>query len=146
MANIGLMNRDGEQWVGYRVPDKDRLMFESLRKKWGMWFLRVSRQDDGSSMYWTMFNDGAYFPGSIVSIINDASTDANAAQMRRVIDQAWREAEEKSRTHPDMKLTDDLGKQRHEAIMKVPALLRQGARGRRVRPINAQGDQGCNRN
>ena len=120
---IGLMDRDGGQWIGYRVPDRDRQLFETLRKKWGMWFLRVSRQDDGSSLYWTMFNDGAFFPGSIVSIINDASEDADASQMRRVIDQAWREAEDKSRTRPDMKLSDDLGRQRHEAIMKVPSIL-----------------------
>lgn len=122
---IGLMSRNSEQWVGYRVSDKDRQMFESLRKKWGMWFLRVSRQDDGRSLYWTMFNDGAYFPGSLVNIINDASADANAGQMRRVIDDAWMDAEAKKKIHPDMMVSDGLDETRLASMLKIPAILEE---------------------
>jgi hypothetical protein len=122
---IGLIEPNGRQWVGYRVPNHNRELFESLRKKWGMWFLRVKRLDDGRSLYWTMFNDGGYFPGSLVSIIQEASPDANAAQMRDVFRQAWDDAEQKSKIRPDMLLASDLGRRLFDAISKIPTILEE---------------------
>jgi hypothetical protein len=70
-----------------------------------------------------MFNDGAYFPGSLVNIINDASPDATASQMRKVIEDAWIDTLDKRKTNPRLMVGEGLDDARLAAILRIPHVL-----------------------
>lgn len=86
---LGLVSDDGQQWIGYRVSDKDRELFESLRKKWGMWFLRVRRQSEEKDLWWTFFNDGTHFPGALITMIMDELQTKTADELCHDLNESW---------------------------------------------------------
>ena len=121
---IGLMLETGEQWVGYRVSEKDRLMFESLRKKGGMWFLRARRQDEEKDVYWLYFNDGGHFPGGIINMILEQAEKFTADELRASIQRAWDDTLKTLRVKAPQWLPETSRlKTQMERILRIPAIL-----------------------
>lgn len=80
-----------DPWVTYRVSEKDRLLFEGLKKKWGMWFLLTSEQSHPEAKSYTVFDDGQFWPGSIYEGL-DEFVQVSARKFRANLRSAWREA------------------------------------------------------
>jgi len=123
---IGLMLDSGEQWVGYRVSENDRLLFESLRKKWGMWFLRARRQDEEKDVYWLYFNDGGHFPGGIINMILEQAERFTADELRSSIQRAWEDTLKTLRAKAPQWLPETSRlKLQMERILRIPTLLEE---------------------
>jgi hypothetical protein len=59
-------------WLHYRVDATDRARFETLREKWGMWFLKVVRQGEEGSRWYAYFSDGGFpFHGDLPAQMDD---------------------------------------------------------------------------
>jgi hypothetical protein len=123
---LGLVTDTGDQWVGYRVSDKDRELFERLRKKWGMWFLRVRRQSEEKDLWWTFFNDGSHFPGALITRIMDVLEEKTAAELRDDLHAAWATTvnflKEKA---PHWIPEESRMKIQIERILRIPSLLEE---------------------
>lgn len=123
---LGLVTDSGQQWVGYRVPDKDRELFESLRNKWGMWFLRTIRQGDESGISWTFFNDGSHFPGAIIDMLVEQADKLTAHELIHGLNKACNQTVDLLLTkHPKWlpersKFMWQMGR-----IIKIPALMEE---------------------
>lgn len=123
---IGLVTDHGQQWVGYRVSDKDRQLFEMLRKKWGMWFLRVRRQSENKEVYWTFFNDGGHFPGSIITMLMSKVETFDADELRADLKRAWDQTVDVLKHKaPSWISESERLKFQLERIMRIPALLEE---------------------
>jgi hypothetical protein len=123
---IGLMMPDGRQWVGYRVPDKDRELFESLRKKWGMWFMRVRRQGEGRDAYFTFFEGGGWFPSSIVTELDRRVQEVDAETMRHSLLRAWKDTiDAVAKKYPSMVPDDETMRRRVATFSKIPTILEE---------------------
>jgi hypothetical protein len=121
---IGLVTDEGQQWIGYRVSPKDREVFETLRAKWGMWFLRVSCQGDSKDSYFTFFNDGGFFAGSVVTRLDEYVQSVNAANLREMLVRAWNDSLNLLRKKMPHALPggDEINR-RFAAISKIPSVL-----------------------
>lgn len=123
---IGLMTDEGQQWIGYRVSDKDRELFEMLRKKWGMWFLLVRRQGEKDNAYFTYFNSGGFFAGSVMVGMPKYVAELNAAQLREILIRSWQDTLNMVRKKmPAMMPDEDTIHQRFALITKIPAILEE---------------------
>lgn len=121
---IGLMTPEGQQWIGYRVSDKDRALFEMLRKKWGMWFLLVRRQGEKKSAYFTYFNDGGFFAGSVMTRMPEYVQEWDATEMREKLVQSWQDTLDSVRQkHPALVPDQDTIHKRFVLISKIPSIL-----------------------
>lgn len=123
---IGLVTPDGDQWIGYRVSDKDRELFESLRQKWGMWFLAVRRQGDKEDTSFTYFNDGGFFAGSIVGRMPEYVQIWDAVEMRQKLVKSWQETlEVVKKKNPFLFPDSDAIHTRFVLISKIPSILEE---------------------
>lgn len=121
---IGLMTDEGQQWVGYRVSEKDRVIFETLRKKWGMWFLRVRRQYEDKDHYWTFFNDGGFFFGSVMDKMPTYVQEVDAVELREMLVRSWQDTLNLIRKQSPALLPDqDTINRRFALITKIPSIL-----------------------
>lgn len=121
---VGLVMDNGQQWVGYRVSDKDRELFQMLQKKWGMWFLRVRRQSEEKDVYWTYFNDGGHFPGAIITMIMEKAEELSADELRGSIKNAWDQTLDFLRKKkPDWIPETGRLKFQMDRVMRIPAIL-----------------------
>jgi hypothetical protein len=124
---IGLMTDEGQQWVGYRVSDTDRALFEMLRKKWGMWFMRVRRQGDSEDFYITFFNDGGWHGGSVITRMDEYVQAVDARELQKMLLESWQDTVRmvmEKAPHLLPKNEDDLHN-RAIALSKIPALLEE---------------------
>lgn len=123
---IGLMTPEGQQWVGYRVSDKDRVIFETLRKKWGMWFLRVRRQYEDKDHYWTFFNDGGFFFGSVMERMPEYVQEVDATELREMLIRSWQDTLNLVRKqNPELLPSQDQIHTRFAALTKIPSILEE---------------------
>jgi hypothetical protein len=123
---IGLMMPDGRQWIGYRVSDKDRQQFEQLRQKWGMWFMRVRRQGEDRDAYFTFFNDGGFFAGSIVTQLDERVEEVNAQELRDNLLRAWKDTIDfVAEKYPKMLPAEDILRRRVAQLNKIPGILEE---------------------
>lgn len=122
---IGLVTDEGLQWIGYRVSDKDRELFEQLRKKWGMWFMRVRRQGEDKDFYITFFNDGGWHGGAVISRMDEYVQSCNAKELQEMLLTSWQDTVKmvmEKAPHLLPKSEDELHR-RAIALSKIPAIL-----------------------
>lgn len=124
---IGLVTDDGQQWIGYRVSDKDRELFERLRKKWGMWFMRVRRQGEGKDMYITFFNDGGWQAGAIVMRLDEYVQKSDARELQKMILEAWQDTVKlmMEKAPHMLPASEEVLHKRAIAFSKIPAILEE---------------------
>lgn len=121
---IGLVTPQGNQWIGYRVSDKDRELFESLRKQWGMWFLRVGQQGDEQDRCWTFFNEGGFMAGSVMEHVPTLAQTMDESALKKSLVRAWDDTLDAIRkTRPALLPDQEAIRHRFVALSKIPSIL-----------------------
>jgi hypothetical protein len=121
--NIIIPGLDGP-WVTYRVSERDRLLFDGLRQKWGMWFLRTTEQGGKDTVY-TVWNDGRFWAGSFYNDLGKMVL-SSAYRMRHLLRKVWKETmADIEKNYPEHRLSLAEKKTTRLALRRLPDILEE---------------------
>jgi len=115
-------------WLHYRTDSADRTRFETLREKWGMWFLKVIRQGDGDARWYAYFNEGGFpFHGDFPANIDQhvlLDSDEMRLFLAKMFDGVIAEDDGSIAKGISEQLGSDLNRYR-EVVSNIPAVLEE---------------------